>query len=1090
MVDSAISPSESSGDPNPGLKSVLVIGSGPIVIGQAAEFDYSGTQACLALREEGIRVILVNNNPATIMTDEEVADAVYLEPLTADVLTRIIERERPEGLLATMGGQTGLNLAVELKERGVLDAYGVKLLGTPVETIQHGEDREAFKRMMEAIGEPVPESTTVSTVEEAVAFAEDNGYPVVVRPAYTLGGFGGGIAEDEDALREITRRGLAASPIRQVLVERSILGWKEIEFEVMRDSADTCIIVCSMENIDPVGVHTGDSMVVAPAQTLSDRVVQRLRSVSCRVIRALQVVGGCNIQFAVHPETGEYAIIEVNPRVSRSSALASKATGYPIARLAAKLAIGYRLDECLNPVTGHTFASFEPALDYVVVKLPRWPFDRFPRGDRRLGTQMKATGEVMALGRNLESALYKAVRSLDMGRFSLLQPFTRELSDDRLAERLERPDDERLFLLAESFRRGWELEDVHGLTGIAPFFLHKIRSMVRLEEALAAYTWETVPASLLMRAKEWGMADAHLARLYRVTEERVRRRWDRLQRGPAYKWVDSCAGEFVAKTPYFYSTWKGEDEVEPAEADRRVLVLGSGPIRIGQGIEFDYCSVHAAKSLKAMGICSIVINNNPETVSTDYATADRLYFDPLTVEDVYHVAKKERVEGILVQYGGQTAVQLIKGLEEAGLPVLGTSADVAAAVEDRRRFTELLLRLGIPHIPGSTASSRDEVLPLADRLGYPLLLRPSFVIGGQGMQVVHSREELEKVMDTFDAYSLPEEAFPLLLDRFLEGTEVEVDAVTDGRDVVIPVLIQHVERAGIHSGDSLSLLPAWDLTEGQRRAIVDYTFRIARALPHRGLLNIQFIVRDDRVYCLEVNPRASRTVPVVSKVTGVPMIRWATRVQLGESLRSFAPTGLLSPPDLFAAKGPVFSSSKLPGVDPALGPSMKSTGEVLGLGESPEEAVAKVLPSMIGSPLPRLGPEVSVGLSVADKAKPELENVVPDLLRLKVTLYATPGTARWIRERWGPVVEALKPEQWTAWLKEAGEKMVVNIPGREGDVRRKGYHLRQACLSWQVPCLTSMDTFRWVIRTQEADRGRPSPPRPLQAINRKERMMR
>src|SRR5690606_2583782 len=495
-----------------------------------------------------------------------------------------------------------------------------------------------------------------------------------------------------------------------------------------------------------------------------------------------------------------------------------------------------------------TFASFEPALDYVVVKLPRWPFDRFPRGDRRLGTQMKATGEVMALGRNLESALYKAVRSLDMGRFSLLQPFTRELSDDRLAERLERPDDERLFLLAESFRRDWELEDVHGLTGIAPFFLHKVRSMVRLEEALAAYTWETVPASLLMRAKEWGMADAHLARLYRVTEERVRRRWDRLQRGPAYKWVDSCAGEFVAKTPYFYSTWKGEDEVEPAEADRRVLVLGSGPIRIGQGIEFDYCSVHAAKSLKAMGICSIVINNNPETVSTDYATADRLYFDPLTVEDVYHVAKKERVEGILVQYGGQTAVQLIKGLEEAGLPVLGTSADVAAAVEDRRRFTELLLRLGIPHIPGSTASSRDEVLPLADRLGYPLLLRPPFVIGGQGMQVVHSREELEKVMDTFDAYSLPEEAFPLLLDRFLEGTEVEVDAVTDGRDVVIPVLIQHVERAGIHSGDSLSLLPAWDLTEGQRRAIVDYTFRIARALPHRGLLNIQFIVRDDRVY--------------------------------------------------------------------------------------------------------------------------------------------------------------------------------------------------------------------------------------------------
>lgn len=1090
MIDSPFSSSESSGDPNPGLKSVLVIGSGPIVIGQAAEFDYSGTQACLALREEGIRVILVNNNPATIMTDEEVADAVYLEPITAEVLTRIIARERPDGLLATMGGQTGLNLAVELKKRGVLDAYGVKLLGTPVETIQRGEDREAFKRMMKAIGEPVPESTTVSTVDDAVRFAERIGYPVVIRPAYTLGGFGGGFAEDETSLREIARRGLAASPIRQVLVEKSILGWKEIEYEVMRDSADTCIIVCNMENVDPVGVHTGDSIVVAPTQTLSDRMVQHLRAVSCKVIRALKVVGGCNIQFAVHPETDEYVIIEVNPRVSRSSALASKATGYPIARLAAKLAIGYRLDECLNPVTGHTFASFEPALDYVVVKMPRWPFDRFPRGDRRLGTQMKATGEVMALGRNLESALYKAVRSLDMGRFSLIQPFAKELSDEQLTERLRHPDDERLFLLAEAFCRGWRLEDVCRITGIAPFFLHKIRSMVHLEEELSKHSWETVPKSLLMQAKEWGMADAHLSRLYGVPENEVRRRWERFGRGPAYKWVDTCAGEFTAETPYFYSTWKGEDEVEPAGVERRVLVLGSGPIRIGQGIEFDYCSVHAAKALKEMGIFSIVINNNPETVSTDYATADRLYFDPLTVEDVYHVAQKEQVEGILVQYGGQTAVKLIRGLEEAGLPVLGTSAEVAAAVEDRRRFTELLLRLDIPHIPGATAASRDEVLPLADRLGYPLLLRPSFVIGGQGMKVVHNREELAELMDTFDAYSLSEEAYPLLLDRFLEGLEVEVDAVTDGRDVTIPVLIQHAERAGVHSGDSLSLLPALDLTEGQRRAIVDYTLRIARALPHRGLLNIQFIVQDDKVYCLEVNPRASRTVPIVSKVMGVPMIRWATRVQLGESLRSFAPTGLLPPPEIFAAKGPVFSVAKLPGVDPALGPSMKSTGEVLGLGESPEEAVAKVLPSMIGGPLPRLGPGVSVGLSIADKAKPELEKIVPALLRLGVSLFATSGTARWIQKRWGDCVEELRPERWKAWLREEKAKMVVNIPGSGGDARRKGFQLRQECLSSQVPCFTSLDTFQWVIRTREADRGCTSLPLPLQDINRKERMMR
>lgn len=1043
---------------------MLVIGSGPIVIGQAAEFDYSGTQACLALREEGIRVILANHNPATIMTDPDVADVLYMEPLTPEVLTRIIERERPDALLATMGGQTGLNLAVELDERGVLDRYGVHLLGTPVETIRRGEDREAFKQMMENMGEPVPQGQTVSTVEEALAFAEGVGYPVVVRPAYTLGGFGGGAADSPAELTKVARRGLAASPIRQVLVEESILGWKEIEYEMMRDTADTCIAVCNMENIDPVGVHTGDSMVTAPSQTLTDRQYQQLRSVACDVIRALEVVGGCNIQFALHPETSEYRIIEVNPRVSRSSALASKATGYPIARLAAKLCLGYRLDECLNPVTGHTFASFEPALDYVVVKLPRWPFDQFPGGERDLGTRMKATGEVMALGRNLETALNKAIRSLDQGCDSLLRGQDRELSDDELSLRLRRADDGRLFLLGEAFRRGWEMERIHTLTGITPYFLDKIRGMVEWEQTLAAQSWDTVSASCLKQAKARGVADTVLARLWHVSEETVRQRLSQLGLLPSYKWVDTCAGEFVADTPYFYSSWHGADEVEVDTHRPRALVVGSGPIRIGQGIEFDYCSVHAAKSLQERNWCAVVVNNNPETVSTDFATADRLYFEPLTVEDVVQVARKEQVEGVLVQFGGQTAIQLIKGLEEAGVTVWGTTSDLIDQVEDRHRFYKLLDKLDIPHIPGETADTPEKVLEVGDRLGYPLLIRPSYVIGGRGMQVVRSRQELESVLEETGRSAGAERLYPLLLDQFLEGMEVEVDAVTDGRDVLVPTLVQHVERAGIHSGDSLAILGAPDLDAELARTVMEYTTAITRELGHVGLLNIQFVVADDRVYALEVNPRASRTVPIISKVTGVPMVDWATRVQLGEKLASFAPTGLMPKPAGWAVKGSVFSTAKLSGVDPALGPRMKSTGEVLGVGRTLEQALAKAVPWTVTGPLPPLTKGSSLLLAVSDVRKEELLPWVHQLAEAGVCLAATPGTARFLRSK-GVQVDDCPPDNWESWFANDDPKAVLAIPTQGEDPKRNGFRLRQLSLEWQVPCFTSVDTFRAWLRS-------------------------
>lgn len=1043
-----------------------MIGSGPIVIGQAAEFDYAGTQACLALKEEGIRVILANNNPATIMTDEEVADVLYMEPLTADVLSKIIEQERPQGLLATMGGQTGLNLAMELTEQGILQQYGVELLGTPVETIRKGEDREAFKVMMEEIGEPVPKGRTVDSVKDALRCAAEIGYPVVIRPAYTLGGFGGGTAEDQESLAQIVRQGLAASPIQQVLIEQSILGWKELEYEMMRDAFGTCIAVCNMENIDPVGTHTGDSIVTAPSQTLTDRQYQLLRSVAIKVIQELKVVGGCNIQVALHPETSEYAIIEVNPRVSRSSALASKATGYPIARLATKLSIGYRLDECMNPVTGHTNACFEPTLDYVAVKMPRWPFDQFPEANRRLGTQMKATGEVMALGRNLETALYKAIRSLDMGRFSLLSQVEKRWTDEELTKRLEFPDDQRFFALGEAFRRSWSLEKVQRLTGISQYFLEKIGEMAALELNLAQYDWASVPYALLKKAKGMGVADAFLAGLYQVKESMLRNRWQQLKWQPSYKWVDTCAGEFKAETPYFYSSWQGEDEVAISAAARRVMVIGSGPIRIGQGIEFDYCSVHAAKSLHRHGVQSVIVNNNPETVSTDYITADRLYFEPLTVEDVVAIAFKEQIDGVLVQYGGQTAIKLIKGLEEAGCTILGTSAETIDRVEDRQRFYELLRGCGIPHIAARTASTPEEVMGLAEEIGYPILLRPSYVIGGRGMQVLRNPQQLSEWMDTGN-HKLSKEIYPLLLDRYVEGIEVEVDAVTDGIDFVIPTLVQHIERAGVHSGDSLSMLATPDLQGHQREKIVAYTARLVKVLSHVGLLNIQFVVTPDDVFVLEVNPRASRTVPVISKVTGVPMVDWATRVQLGEALASFAPVGLLPPPKEWAVKGSVFSNTKLPGVDPALGPEMRSTGEVLGLGATLQEAIAKVLPWTLGTKIPPLHSETALLLSVADSQKEELTSLLPEVLRKGLTLYATPGTADWIEKKYKVKTKVLPQADWVNWFQTPGAKVIFNLPTQGGDATRGGFQLRRFAQEWQVPCFTSPDTFTWLFQTEE-----------------------
>ncbi len=1059
---------------------VLIIGSGPIVIGQAAEFDYSGSQACRSLREEGVHTVLVNSNPATIMTDEGIADTVYIEPLTVPVIERIIERERPDGLLPTLGGQTGLNLAVALADAGVLDKYNVRALGTPIATIRQAEDRGLFRKLLDDIGEPVPESEIVTSIEEARSVVKKLGLPLMVRPAYTLGGTGGGIAHTHDEMEHIVRGGLAASPIRQVLLERSLLGWKEIEYEVMRDGADNCITVCNMENFDPMGVHTGDSIVVAPSQTLSDKEYQMLRSASLKIIRALGIEGGCNIQFGLAPRKEivdwdcrpgglpPYYVIEVNPRVSRSSALASKATGYPIARVAAKIAVGKTLDQIPNRVTGKTTAAFEPALDYVVVKIPRWPFDKFPLGERRTGTQMKATGEVMAIDRTFEAALGKAVRSLEFGNRTLLweDAAWRDI-DPR--DYVAIPTDERLWAVFASLRRGATPDELSQLSGIDPWFLHKMTGMVEMEQRLLG---EPLTPDLMRQAKRTGFSDAVIGTLADRLPEQVRQLRQEWGVIPVYKMVDTCAAEFEAETPYFYSTYDSENEALPLPGEK-ALVIGSGPIRIGQGIEFDYSAVHAAWALQEAGVAAIMMNSNPETVSTDFDTSDRLYFEPLDEEGVRDLLDNETLNGTgppsIVQFGGQTAVNLAGPLHRANQPILGSSAEAIDLAEDRSRFENLLQRLDIPQPPGAAVLSVEQALSTAQHIGYPVLVRPSYVLGGRAMEIVESPRDLIRYVSAAEQIA---EGKPILIDKYLEGIEAEVDAICDGVESLIPGLMQHVERAGVHSGDSMAVYPAIDLTSQEVHTIVDYTQRLGAALGVRGLMNVQYVImrakpgadgsRDDsNIYVLEVNPRASRTVPFLSKVTGVPMVRLAIQVMLGKTLRElgFEP-GLWPRQNLIAVKAPVFSMSKLIGVDTYLGPEMKSTGEVMGIDVTFEAALAKALQAA-DMALPKNG---AILLSLADQTKPEAVPTVRSLVAAGYKIYATEGTAAMIHALGLPVervpkrIEEGHPNVVDVIQDGLVDAVINTSEGRITASLRDGFDIRRAAAEKRIPCLTSIDT--------------------------------
>lgn len=1053
---------------NPAWKKICVIGSGPIVIGQAAEFDYAGTQACKALREVGLEVVLINSNPATIMTDMQMADKIYLEPLLPERLEVILAKEKPDALLPTLGGQTGLNLAMELEKQGILERYGVALIGCNAETIYKAEDREAFKETMLEIGQPIAESAIVTTLEEGLDFTGQIGYPVIIRPAYTLGGTGGGIAKNERQLREILQLGLQASPIHQCLLERSVAGWKEIEYEVMRDGADNCITVCNMENVDPVGIHTGDSIVVAPSQTLSDVEYQMLRAASLKIIRTLGVNGGCNVQYALNPESREYVVIEVNPRVSRSSALASKATGYPIAKMAALLAVGFTLPELQNPVTGHTSACFEPALDYVVVKFPRWPFDKFPAADNRLGTQMKATGEVMALERTLEGAWLKAIRSLEIGAIGLRIPEAGRWTEIEIEDKLSMADHERFFAVAEAFRRDWTILEVQNLTKIDPFFLYKIKDLVALERRLSQ---EPLTPELLRCAKTQGYSDKAIARLTRQKEEAIRKERYHLGIRPVYKTVDTCAAEFASSTPYYYSSYEEEDEVT-VHSGRKVIVLGSGPIRIGQGIEFDYCSVQALWALQEANIESIMINNNPETVSTDFDTGDKLYFEPLSLEDVLHVVEKEKANGVLVQFGGQTAINLAGPLSQSGVKILGTSVDAIDAAENRERFAQLLLDLGIPQSEGRAATSVDQAKEIAEDLGFPVLVRPSYVIGGRAMQVVDNLNELKEYLTR--AINLSTEQ-PILVDKYLEGKEVEVDAVCDGEITVIPGIMEHIERAGVHSGDSLAVYPPQRLTPSEIQQIQEYTCQIAQGLGVRGLVNIQFVVVSGKVYIIEVNPRASRTVPIISKVTGIPLVSLAVQVALGKKLKDLGYRHGLAPEIPFVVvKAPVFSFEKLTKVETSLGPEMKSTGEVLGMDLSFGHALAKAFASS-HVPLPKQG---NILVSVSEKDRPEAITLSRELARLGFGVKATGDSAKALALCG---VEVEEVGEGSLELQEAIRQrefafiLSTPIKGKGKNEERMGYLLRRLAAEHRVPCLTSMDTAQAVVRALKEIRGNTAP---------------
>ncbi len=1040
---------------NPNIKKVVVIGSGPIIIGQAAEFDYAGTQACRALKEEGVEVVLVNSNPATIMTDKDIADKVYIEPLTVETIEKVILAEHPDSILPTLGGQNALNLAVELEEAGFLAENNVTMIGTTAETIRKAEDRQEFKDTMEKIHQPCAESTVVHNVEDAVAFAEKIGYPVVVRPAFTLGGTGGGIAYNYDELVEICGHGLQVSRVTEALIERYIGGWKEIEYEVMRDGVGNCITVCNMENLDPVGVHTGDSIVVAPSQTLADEEHQMLRSAALAIIDELGIAGGCNVQFALNPNSFEYAVIEVNPRVSRSSALASKATGYPIAKVAAKIALGYNLDEIKNAITQKTFACFEPTLDYCVVKIPRWPFDKFVYAQRKLGTQMKATGEVMGIGINFESALMKAIRCLETNVFSLRVEEIMKLDDDALAKALHAVDDRRIFVIAEALRRGYTYQEIHDITTIDIWFIDKLASIVETEKQLA----DNFCVDTLRRAKLLGFTDKVIGEICGREEDMIRAvRYENGIRA-AYKMVDTCAAEFDAATPYYYSCYESENEVDPASSKQKVMVIGSGPIRIGQGVEFDYCSVHSVWALREMGYETIIVNNNPETVSTDFDVSDKLYFEPLTPEDVRNIVELEKPCGAVVQFGGQTAIKLCEALHNMGVKILGTSAENMDKAEDRKLFDKILSDCGIPKAKGKTVFTCDEAIEAANEIGYPVLVRPSYVLGGQGMHIAFSDNE---IIEYIGIINRVHQDHPILVDKYIMGKEVEVDAVCDGTDILIPGIMEHIERAGVHSGDSISVYPCQSISKKIQEKIVDDTRNLALALGVRGMINIQFIVKDDVVYIIEANPRSSRTVPYISKITGIPIVKLATGCLFeGNKITDFGyEYGLQKEQPTVAVKMPVFSFEKLYGADISLGPEMKSTGEVLGIAYTLEEALIK---AFIGTGV-RIPCTRKIAISVKDMDKEEVVPIAQDFVDLGYEIYCTEGTAKYLSDKGIEVHTVKKIEEgspnYIDMIVNNELDLIINTPTMGMETNRDGYLIRRNAVECGVHCYTSLDTAR------------------------------
>ena len=1046
------------------IKKVLVIGSGPIVIGQAAEFDYAGTQACRSLKEEGIEVVLLNSNPATIMTDKDIADEVYIEPLTVPVLKKIIEKEKPDSILPTLGGQAGLNLAMEIAETGFLEEHGCRLIGTTSETIKKAEDRLEFKETMEKINEPCAPSLVVENIEDGIAFTNKIGYPVVLRPAYTLGGSGGGIAHNQTELVEILENGLRLSRVGQVLVERCIAGWKEIEYEVMRDSAGNCITVCNMENIDPVGVHTGDSIVVAPSQTLGDKEHQMLRTSALNIINELNITGGCNVQYALHPESFEYCVIEVNPRVSRSSALASKATGYPIAKVAAKIALGYTLDEIKNAITQKTYASFEPTLDYCVVKIPRLPFDKFITASRKLTTQMKATGEVMSICNNFEGALMKAIRSLEQHVECLLDYDFSQLNDEELEEMLHKVDDRRIWVIAEALRRGVSYDHIHEITMIDKWFIDKLAIIVEMEQALKT---QPLTKELLKEAKRIEFPDTVISRLSGKPVDEIKEM--RYDNGivAAYKMVDTCAAEFEAATPYYYSVYGGENEAAETNPPKKVLVLGSGPIRIGQGIEFDFCSVHCTWAFKEEGYETIIVNNNPETVSTDFDIADKLYFEPLTPEDVENIVNVEKPDGAVVQFGGQTAIKLTEALMKMGVPILGTDAADVDAAEDRELFDEILEKCGIPRPTGGTVFTAEEAKEVANKLGYPVLVRPSYVLGGQGMQIATCDEEVEEFMEIINRIA---QDHPILVDKYLQGTEVEVDAICDGTDILIPGVMEHIERAGVHSGDSISVYPAYTLPQNIIDTIEDYTKKLAMSLHVKGMINIQFIVCDGQVYVIEVNPRSSRTVPYISKVTGIPIVKLATKCIIGKSIKEqgYEP-GLQPNADYYAIKMPVFSFEKIRGAETSLGPEMKSTGECLGIAKTFNEALYKAFLGA-GVVLPK---HKKLIMSVKDADKQEIIPLAQRFEKLGYEVYATRSTADVLRENGVDAIKVNKIHQEAPTvmdlLLEHKIDIVIDTPTQGRDKSRDGFLIRRTSIETGVNCFTSLDTVDALLTSLESD---------------------